>query len=104
MHEAVLRQIVRQRVVPSQLAQEIPHMRLVSPDQLAKGGGILAGYRSGDEITIFTGTQRSMSVLFAVRELMQNQISHADRKWKSGNTCKNSRYIFFVRNTEAESN
>jgi hypothetical protein len=42
MHETILRQIVSQRVITSQFSQEISHMRLVSPHQLAKSGGILS--------------------------------------------------------------
>jgi hypothetical protein len=57
MHETILRQIVSQRVITRQFSQEISHVRLMPPDQLAKSGSILSGYCPGDKITIFSRRQ-----------------------------------------------
>jgi hypothetical protein len=57
VHETILREIVSQRVITCQFSQEISHMRLMSPDQLAKSGGILSRNRPGDKVTIFARSQ-----------------------------------------------
>jgi hypothetical protein len=49
MQEAILREIVRKRVVPTQLAEKIPHLRLVAPNQFTECTRILAGYHTRDE-------------------------------------------------------
>jgi hypothetical protein len=49
VQEAILRQVIRKRIIPRQLAKEIPHLRLVAPDKLAKCARILAGHHTRDE-------------------------------------------------------
>ena len=102
MHKTILRQVVGQRVIPRQLAQEIPHMRLVSSDQLAESGSILTGYCPCDKVTILARSQRAISGLVLIRDFVQDQVSDTDGQRKRGNTHKNSRYFFFVRNTKTK--
>lgn len=49
MHESILRKIVGKLVVARKFAQEIPHVRLVAANQLAKRPGVLAGNNLRDE-------------------------------------------------------
>ena len=52
MQETVLGQVVGQCEIPRQFAQEISHVRLVAPDQLAEGCRVLGRDSQGDEILI----------------------------------------------------
>ena len=52
MQEAILCQVVGQREIAGQLAQEVSYMRLVAPDQLAEGRRVLRRDDQGDEILI----------------------------------------------------
>jgi hypothetical protein len=52
VQERVLRKVVSQNRIPTQLAQEVAHLGLVPANQFAEGPGILARYRPGDEFSI----------------------------------------------------
>jgi hypothetical protein len=49
VQEAILSEVVRERLVPRQLAKKIPHLRLVTPDEFAECVRILAGHHTRDE-------------------------------------------------------
>jgi hypothetical protein len=49
MHEAILSQIVCQRLVARELAQEVSNLRLVPPNQFAVGRCVLARHHARDK-------------------------------------------------------
>ena len=102
MHETVLCQIVRERVITCQLAQKIAHMRLVPSDQFAESGSILSGYCPCDQVTIFARSQLSISVLAAIRKSVQYQIRDTQKQRKRGYTHENPCNIIFVGDTETK--
>ena len=49
MHETVLCEVVGDRIITRQLAQEVSYLRLVASDQLAKSGRVLTRHDPCDK-------------------------------------------------------
>ncbi len=58
MYEAILSEIIRKRMITRQFPKEIPDVRLMSANQFAESGSILAGYHPCDQLIICAIRQR----------------------------------------------
>ena len=84
--KTILGQVVRERLVPRKLAEEIPHLRLVAPYQLAERVRVLARHDACNELVVLCeGQSLLLGALFRpARNAIQQQVSHADRERESG--------------------
>ena len=108
MDETVLRQIVRRREITRQLAQEIPHMRLVAADELAESIGILSGYDPGDELAILTRGQGTTRLCLFAGKSIQKKVRHANCEGEcrasQATTQSVARYVRYCETAEHEAN